>query len=69
MSTWLVSSPGDDSERGHHSDQESWAIEAVCRRLGYTGLKLDHEKGVRSFMKVWDVFESLTTGSGEFGCQ
>jgi len=40
-------------------------IEAVCRRLGYTGLKPDHEKLVRSFVNSWDVLESLTTPTVE----
>jgi len=41
-------------------------IEAICRRLGYTGLKPDHEKAVRSFMNGQDLFESLTTSCGNF---
>jgi len=33
-----------DIIHGANGNQESWAIEAVCRRLGYTGLKPDHKK-------------------------
>ena len=40
---------------GNNGNQESWAIEAVCRRLGYAGLKPDHEKAVRSFGNGRDV--------------
>jgi len=35
----------------------------VCRRLGYPGLKPDHEKTVRSFGNGWDV------PNGQFECQ
>ena len=40
-----------------NGDQESWAIETVCRRLGYAGLKPDHEKAVRSFGFVLRAFQ------------
>ena len=38
-----------DLIHGNNGDQERWAIDAECRRLGYAGLKPDHEKAVRSF--------------------
>ena len=38
--------------------QESWAIEAVCRRLGYAGLKPASEKAVRSFANSRDVLRA-----------
>jgi len=38
-------------------------------RLGYAGLKPDHEKAVRSFVDGGDVFENLETDSGKFECQ
>ena len=38
-------------------DQESWVTEAVCRRLGYTGLNADHEKAVRNFMNGWRAWQ------------
>jgi len=41
----------------NNGNQESRA----SRILGYAGLKLDHEKAVRSFVNGLDVFESLTT--------
>jgi len=54
-----------DIIHGNNGDQESWAIKAVCRKLGYVELKLDHKKAVRSAMNSQDVLESLTTGSGK----
>jgi len=42
----------------NNGDHKSWAIEAVCRRLGYTGLKPDHEKAVRSFRNGQDVLRA-----------
>ena len=42
----------------NNGEQESWAIEAVCRRLGYAGLKPDHEKAVRSFGNSRDVLRA-----------
>ena len=45
------------------------AIEAVCRRLGYTVLKLEHEKAFRSFVNGQKVFESLTMDREKFECQ
>jgi len=48
--------------------KESCEIKAVHRRLGYTGVKPDHEKAVRSFKKGWDVLVSFSTGSGKFEC-
>ena len=44
---------------GNNGNQESLAIKAVIRRLGYAGQKLDHQKAVRSFVNSRDVFESL----------
>lgn len=41
-------------------------IKAVFRRLGYAGLKIDHQKAVRSFANSWDVFESFKIGNGKF---
>ena len=52
-----------DTIHGNNGDQESWVIEAVCKTLGYTGLKPDHKKAVRSFVNSWEVFKSLKTGS------
>lgn len=49
-------------------EKESREIKAVHRRLGYTGVKPDHEKAVRSFKKGWDVLVSFSTGSGKFEC-
>ena len=43
---------------GNNGDQESWAIEAVYRRLGYAGLKPDHKKAVRSFRNGRDVLRA-----------
>ena len=43
---------------GNNGDQESWAIEAVRRRLGYTGLKPDHKKAIRSFRNGRDVLRA-----------
>ena len=42
----------------NNGDQESWAIVAVCRRLGYAGLKPDHKKAVRSFGNGRDVLRA-----------
>ena len=39
------------------------------RRLGYAGLKTDHEKAVGSFVNGRDVFVNLMTNSGKFECQ
>ena len=47
-----------DVIHGNNGDQESWAIEAVCRRLGYAGLLPDHEKDVRSFGNGRDVLRA-----------
>jgi len=49
-----------DVIHGNNGNQESWAIKAVCRRLGYAVLKPDHKKAVRSFMNalknyVWEL--------------
>jgi len=55
-----------DVIHGNNCDQ---VIKAVCRRLGYTGLKPDHKKAVKSFVNGPDVFNSLTTSSGKFECQ
>ena len=44
-----------DVIHGNNGDQESWAIEAVCRRLGCAGLKPASEKAVRSFANGRDV--------------
>ena len=42
----------------NNGDWESRAIEAVCRRLGYTGLKPDHENAVRSLGNGRDVLRA-----------
>ena len=41
-----------------YGDRGNWAIKVVCRRLGYAGLKPDHEKAVRSFVNNQDMFVS-----------
>jgi len=46
----------DDVIHGNNGDQ---ANEAVCRRLGYTSVNLDHEKAVRCSMNGWDAFASF----------
>ena len=47
-----------DVIHGANGNQETWAIEAVCRRLGYTGLKPDHKKAVMSFGNGRDVLRA-----------
>jgi len=58
-----------DVIHGQNGHQESWAIEAICRRLGYAGLKQDHKKVVRSFMNSHDVasFPGSPTREQNFG--
>lgn len=51
---------------GSNGDENA---EQLSRRLGYTGLKVDHQKGVRSFVNDRDVLESLTTDSRKFEFQ
>ena len=46
-----------DVIHGNNGDQESWAIKAVCRRLGYAGLKPASEKAVRSSRTVGMCWE------------
>jgi len=41
---------------GNNGDQESWAIEAVCRTLGYAVLKTDHKKAARGIVNGQDEF-------------
>ena len=60
---WNVGSPirllcESDVIHGNNGDQESWAIEAVCRSLGYAGLKPDHKTAVRSFGNGQDVLRA-----------
>ena len=60
---WNVGSPirllcEDDVLHGNNGDQKSWAIEAVCKRPGYAGLKPDHKKAVRSFRMCWELVKN-----------
>jgi len=41
---------------GNNGDQESWAIEAVCRTLGYAVLKTDDKKAARGIVNGQDEF-------------
>ena len=46
-----------DVIHGNNGDQEGWAIEAICRRLGYAGLKPAGEKAVRCFANSLDTWK------------
>jgi len=57
-----------DVIHGNNGNKESGTIEAVCRTLGYAGLKSDHEKAIGVSRKSGCV-QSLSTMNGQFKCQ